>query len=497
MMLKFGSASPTKQMRQKAQKIIDDLGLAHCADILIGGNTNRGLSGGERKRVSIGIELCKDQLSILLLDEPTSGLDSATAFQTLCILRKLCSEKGQTIICTIHQPHSNIYKLFDKVLLLSNGRCIYNGYADSALEYFTKLGYPADEHTNPADHMLDLVSVDYSTYEQSKKSTSRISQFYDYFLEENAIKSSNFDDFEQRSETFSLASFRYFAFFHWIEWLREWPRFYVLCYRNFKDMFRSKINLMIRFFQVIIMSVVLGLFYWQLGTNIDSLFDRQGILFFLICQQTATPIVLVINAFLTEKMIYKREHKQSMFWSTTFYASKVLTEAPFLILGPLIIISIVFPMVGLQFDLQHFFVAFLGLLGTSVAAQANGYLISTFSPSMEVANVIMPINLSVLLLFSGLFVNSSNIPFYFRWIEYINYIKYSYEIILYNEFHDLQLTCDEEIKKIVGKCPIEDGMQILDSMSLGDISIGYNLGYIIALSIGFHVIAYLGLKLTR
>ena len=112
--------------------------LSHVCSI-IGGSFRRGVSGGEKKRVSIGIELLS-QPSVLFLDEPTSGLDSKTAKNLVETLRALALE-GRTIVCTIHQPQSSIYSLFDKILLLSNGRVMYLGPVTEAVPYFEKLGY--------------------------------------------------------------------------------------------------------------------------------------------------------------------------------------------------------------------------------------------------------------------------------------------------------------------------------------------------------------------
>ncbi|EAL71957.1 ABC transporter G family protein [Dictyostelium discoideum AX4] len=157
--LKMPRDVPLKEKLQRVQDIIDEMGLNRCADTLVGTADNkiRGISGGERRRVTISIELLTGP-SVILLDEPTSGLDASTSFYVMSALKKL-AKSGRTIICTIHQPRSNIYDMFDNLLLLGDGNTIYYGKANKALEYFNANGYHCSEKTNPADFFLDLINT--------------------------------------------------------------------------------------------------------------------------------------------------------------------------------------------------------------------------------------------------------------------------------------------------------------------------------------------------
>ena len=109
------------------------------------------LSGGEKKRLSIASELVSDP-SVLLLDEPTTGLDSSIAYTIMNALKDIAQD-NRTIVFTIHQPSSQIFRLFDKLLLLADGRPAYFGAASSALAYFESFGLVSPPHYNPADFM--------------------------------------------------------------------------------------------------------------------------------------------------------------------------------------------------------------------------------------------------------------------------------------------------------------------------------------------------------
>ncbi|CAM4825163.1 unnamed protein product [Rotaria magnacalcarata] len=140
---------------ERVAQIIFDLGLESCADTLIGTDFIRGVSGGERRRACIGMELVLAP-KIFFLDEPTTGLDAATARKVMKCLSNL-AKQGRTIIFSIHQPRYSIFKLFDTITLLSEGEMLYHGSAKNVLDYFSQQGYSCEPHDNPADFVIDVL----------------------------------------------------------------------------------------------------------------------------------------------------------------------------------------------------------------------------------------------------------------------------------------------------------------------------------------------------
>lgn len=143
----------------RVRVLIEDLKLNKCQNTRIGGPLVKGVSGGERKRTSIGVELITDP-SLIFLDEPTTGLDSFTATSVMETLGDLAKKDGRTVISTIHQPNSDIYERFDRLMLLAKGKIIYFNAADKAVDYFGNIGFQCPDLSNPADYFMTMMSIE-------------------------------------------------------------------------------------------------------------------------------------------------------------------------------------------------------------------------------------------------------------------------------------------------------------------------------------------------
>uniref|UniRef100_A0A4W3GVR4 ATP-binding cassette, sub-family G (WHITE), member 2b n=1 Tax=Callorhinchus milii TaxID=7868 RepID=A0A4W3GVR4_CALMI len=145
-----------EERQKKVNEVIQELGLQDCASTKIGTEFLRGISGGERKRCSIGMELITSP-SLLFLDEPTTGLDANTANSIMHLLYML-SRNSRTIIFSIHQPRYSIFRLFDSLTLMNKGQIIYQGPGAEALDYFTEIGFKCEPYNNPSDFFLDVIN---------------------------------------------------------------------------------------------------------------------------------------------------------------------------------------------------------------------------------------------------------------------------------------------------------------------------------------------------
>lgn len=156
-LLRLPNALTKQQKAAEAEAVISQLGLSKCKNSIVGSQTLRGVSGGERKRVSIAQEMLINP-SVLFLDEPTSGLDSTTAQRIVSTLWELATKGGTTVVMTIHQPSTRLFHMFHKILLLSEGNTIYFGNGSGAMDYFATLGYSPSLAMNPSEFLLDLAN---------------------------------------------------------------------------------------------------------------------------------------------------------------------------------------------------------------------------------------------------------------------------------------------------------------------------------------------------
>jgi ABC-type multidrug transport system ATPase subunit len=147
--LRLSRATSEENLTKLVNKMLKELGLVHCADTYVGGALVKGISGGERKRTSVGVELVV-RPAMVFLDEPTSGLDSFSAVQ-LCQVLKKVANAGSSVLFTIHQPASEIFSSFDRLILLNKGRVMYNGLVEDVSDYFGDRGHPLPPKYNPGE----------------------------------------------------------------------------------------------------------------------------------------------------------------------------------------------------------------------------------------------------------------------------------------------------------------------------------------------------------
>ena len=170
--LRLPPPTTTEERKRVVEDVILELGLKECADTRIGNKVHKGCSGGEKRRTSLAVQMLSNP-SVLFCDEVTTGLDAATAFQLVMTLKAL-AVKGRTIVCSIHQPRSEIWQLFDLVLLLAKGSPLYSGRTARCLAYFEHLGNILPPFVNPAEFLIDLAAIDTRSPEAEESSTTRV-----------------------------------------------------------------------------------------------------------------------------------------------------------------------------------------------------------------------------------------------------------------------------------------------------------------------------------
>lgn len=272
------------QRDKRVEDVIAELRLRQCANTRVGNTYVRGVSGGERRRVSIGVQLLWNP-GILILDEPTSGLDSFTAHNLVTTLSRL-AKGNRLVLISLHQPRSDIFRLFDLVLLMTSGTPIYLGAAQQMVQYFTSIGHPCPRYSNPADFYVDLTSIDRRSKEREVATVEKAQSLAALFLE----KVQGFDDFLWKAEakelntsthTVSLTLTQDTDCGTAVELPGMIEQFSTLIRRQISNDFRDLPTLLIHGSEACLMSLIIGFLYYGHGAKQLSFMDTAALLFMI------------------------------------------------------------------------------------------------------------------------------------------------------------------------------------------------------------------------
>ncbi|ORZ41275.1 P-loop containing nucleoside triphosphate hydrolase protein [Catenaria anguillulae PL171] len=447
----------------KVQEIMGMLGLTKCMNTIIGTATEKGISGGERKRVLMAMDLVTDP-SVTFLDEPTSGLDSFTAFSVVQLLRDL-ARSGRTVIATLHQPSSEIFHMIDDLCIMSQGEIMYYGPAEESVDYFASKGYPCPRYSNPADYffldILNTTSVGSSSGPYLPE--ERIPKLLDAWKASpnNAAVMKEIQH-PSRMDGITADSHKYMSSFS--------DQFPLLMQRALKNALRNKLIVKAKLGQTIFLGVLMGLIYLNVPSRTLSaqIQDRSGVLFFVAVNQVMSASMGVLSVFAAEKAVFEREHGAGYYQLPAYFISKVGVELPFQIVMPLLLVSIVYFMVGLQADVWKFFITVAFSIVMSLCGTAIGTLAACAFNDLSVALAIVPVLLLPLMIFSGLFVNTGNIPAFLDWIKWLSPMKYGFVGLVKNEFTGLTLCPRSDEPERVRRIGCRAGETVISDLGLED-----------------------------
>ena len=477
--------------------VISELGLNKARDTIIGDEKLRGVSGGERRRASIGVQLISDP-AILFLDEPTSGLD---AFQALSVMESMrtLSDNGRLVVCVIHQPRSSIFNMFDKLLLLSEGRCAYFGGCLASVDYFAALEYICPESFNPSDYFLDILSPDNRSPEAEEESRNRIQFLTDNWTKTLAADSSTTEskpeiEGEHHSSRSNLAatvsniddikivgstSFT-------IE--RRLRNIKFLAWRTWTEQSRDVATIGFKMTFSIVFSLIIGGIYSNIGDSQRSIQNRYGLLFFVVINQLFPAVISVFNSFPKEATIVNRERASKAYDTLSYFVSKVLIEIPINIIPSLTYSCIIYWLVGLNTDTNpsRFFLFILIMMYTVVTGVAIGLAVSAGTGSVDAAlGIGMPL-LITSILFGGYYITISSLPIVLNWFTYISIARWAFEALCINEFDGLTFTCGNVSP---ANC-IKTGQQALATLGFDSHTVSYPIFGLSMLLIGFLLLGY-------
>ncbi|XP_071734555.1 ABC transporter G family member 6-like [Rutidosis leptorrhynchoides] len=470
--------------KQRVQALIDQLGLRSAANTVIGDEGHRGVSGGERRRVSIGIDIIHDPI-ILFLDEPTSGLDSTSAYMVVKVLQRI-AQTGSIVIMSVHQPSFRLLGLLDRLLFLSRGQTVYSGSPSMLLSFFADFGHPIPDKENRTEFALDLIRE----LEGSPGGTKSLVEFnksWQLLKRSRSIPNGNETPTRGLSlkEAISASVSRgklvsgetdvspttlvpRFANPMWLEMM-------VISRRSFKNSWRMPEVFGIRLGAVIVTGFILATIFWKLDDSPKGVQERIGFFAFAM-STTFYTCADALPIFVQERFIFMRETAYNAYRRSSYVLSQSLVAIPAIVCVSLAFAIITFWAVGLDGGSSGFFFYFGIILASYWAGSSFVTFLSAVVPHVLIGFVVVVAMLAYFLLFSGFFINRDRIPDYWIWFHYISLVKYPYEAVLHNEFQDPN-KCFARGTQIFDNSPLalsDDSikLKLLENMSE---TLGYNI----------------------
>ncbi|CAN6349538.1 unnamed protein product [Urochloa humidicola] len=467
-------ALPPERKRARVDALVDQLGLSRAADTIIGDEAHRGVSGGERRRVSIGTDIIHDPI-LLFLDEPTSGLDSASAFMVVQVLRRI-AQSGSVVIMTIHQPSARILGILDRLLLLSRGRTVYAGTPAGLKPFFSEFGAPIPDNENPAEFALDTIReyesqpdgaaalADFNTKWQNNSSSSASpvgNKVMSTMPLEQAIAESVSRGKLVAGSAVSGGSVPTFA-------NPPWTEVWVLIKRSFTNTARMPELFAMRLGTIMVTGFILATIFWRLDDSPKVVQERLG--FFAMAMSTMFYVCAdALPVFVQERHIYLRETAHNAYRRVSYVLANAAVSFPPLVLLSLAFAVTTFWAVGLAGGASSFLFFVLIILASFWAGSGFVTFLSAVVPHVMLGYTVVVAILAYFLLFSGFFINRDRIPDYWIWFHYLSLVKYPYQAVLQNEFRDATRCFSRGVEMFdgtpVGRMSEAVKLKVLDAIS--------------------------------
>ncbi|KAL4155440.1 hypothetical protein PRNP1_007550 [Phytophthora ramorum] len=415
----------------RVQAVIDEMGLRVCEHTLVGDIFRKGISGGQKRRLSIAIELLSDP-SILLLDEPTSGLDSASTHNVMQFVSRLCRE-NKTVICTIHQPSSLVYNMFTNVVILTAGETVYFGPREPTIDHFSAAGYSCPMYMNPAEYFISLVNSDFEGHADIKR---LVASYASSAMALKVVDNIEADAAGVHNAT-PVVPVKPSA-------LRQ---FWVLMQRNSLNNVRNPGIYWVRLAMYTMLSFMVGTMY--LSTN-DAISDEDMVpLLFYVQAFLVFMSVAVLPFFIEQRAVFLRERANSGLNVFSFALANFIATLP----GIFVIALVSTLLVVLLSGLNGFWYFLLNLFLSLVVAESLMHVIGAAVPHYIIGIALGAGIYGMFMLCEGFMVPKDAIPDYWIWAYYIAFHSYSFKSFVYEHFIHVDTPA---AKAILARLNLED-----------------------------------------
>ncbi|KZC04862.1 ATP-binding cassette sub-family G member 4, partial [Dufourea novaeangliae] len=396
------------------------------------------LSGGERKRLAIALEMLNSP-PILFLDEPTSGLDSVTSKYCITLLKQL-AKAGQTVICSIHQPSASLLSMIDHLYVVADGYCVYSGSTQNLVPYLSSLGLQCPTHYNPADYLMEICNGDYGKHvpklvdaiENGKSNAWRSTSNVTVNCQEEVIALNVTASFQALRQRYPMemdpvrgerkVSYDYAA--------NVWKQLIILLKRNVIRLSRDKILTFTRLSMHFIIAVLVGMIYFRIGQDAVYVLDNFNLLFFNIMFLMFSSFSAAVTTFPLELPIITREYFNRWYKLPSLYLANKLADLPIQFMAIFLYILIVYYLSDQLMELRRFCLYVLMCFAISMISQTFGLLVGT-GMNLQHGMIFGPlVTILPFLMFSGFFVQFRDAHPYLRWMFHLSFLKYGFEGVM-------------------------------------------------------------------
>lgn len=436
------------------ESIIKLLRLDTCAETIVVDDTNRGISGGEKRRVSIGVDIVHHP-AVIFLDEPTSGLDSATAMSVVESLRAIAKEENSTIVMTIHQPSARLFSMIDSVIFLAVGHVTYNGPTNMLTNLINKI-YSETGRGEPPIATPPELFIELCEELQLEGKLEMLFVHDSVFIREDA------NLIPTATASYANNLFMEIA---------------VLSHRNLVNVMRTPDLFITQMITAIVFGVMLGTLLYNAGEDDEGLFHRSSyfiftIAFFMYTALDGLPI------FFAEREIFEREFSHGAYRAGSYTVSSLLVYVPAFLLQAVVFSCLTWFLVGLPLRTDVFFFHTFCVLSVMIAGQAFSTMFSVLVPTPIVGQSLGSSILAIMFLFSGFFILKDDIPDYWIWLHYLSLFKYGYDSMIVNATKDIIVT------------PEYTNEEVLELYSVEGVNKGTGVGVLWLFIIFFRLVFY-------
>ncbi|XP_043485749.1 ATP-binding cassette sub-family G member 1 [Polistes fuscatus] len=413
--LKLPTNTPKYQKETVIEEILTTLGLYEHMN-----TRTEQLSGGQKKRLSVALELVNNP-TVMFLDEPTTGLDSSSCMQVVKLL-KLLTKQGRTIICTIHQPSASIFKLFDHIYVLGKGNCLYQGSTEKLIPYLESMNFHCPIYHNPTDYMIELACGDYG----DDKLTILINN------SENGRNLQWFENYQALKDAKTLRALHPLKELKMLDKttkLQITPlnnQIYTLMKRGLLMYKRDVTLIYLRIVVNVMIGLLLGMVFTSSGNDGNRVLDNYNLLFSILIHHMMTTMMLTIVTFPMQLDKLIKEHFNRWYNLKAYYTTITLLDIPVSTICCFLFSVIIYPISSQPLEIGRFFMFFTISLLVLFIAHGTGLMIGAV---LNVVNgtFVGPALSVPLMMFAGFGVSLKDLPNYLKWGSYVSFLRYGLE----------------------------------------------------------------------